>query len=274
MAAVSTATQTDRRVVTRYDWPEVYGRITDVVHQLQLRPTRSDGLKLCVYGVPRGGTIVAGVLCSLHPGRFTFWVVPETADVIIDDIVDSGATRRHHLAEYPSATFVTLFDKTSVEADRCAGWMVMPWEPDKVDEDNERHVVRLLELIGEDAGREGLLDTPKEKLLVPKVIMPMAIPDGSVARAGYPVYVGEKLVGTVTSGTMIPYWKMEGTGLKSKPGTESSMRAICLVYLDADLKKGQRTKVAIRNKVADGVIVNRHMGSEAPPYARPLLIEE
>ncbi len=122
--------------------------------------------------------------------------------------------------------------------------------------------------------QEGQLDTPKEKLLVPKVIMPMAIPDGGIARDGYPVYVDEKLVGTVTSGTMVPYWKMEGTGLKSKPSAEPSRRAICLAYLDADLKENQRTKVAIRSKVADGIIVDRHMGSEAPPYARPLLVEE
>jgi aminomethyltransferase len=102
----------------------------------------------------------------------------------------------------------------------------------------------------------------------------MAIPDGSVARAGYSVYVDEKLVGTLTSGTMVPYWKMEGAGLKSKPSAESSQRAICLAYLNADLKEGQRTKVVIRNKVANGVIVDRHMGSEAPPYARPLLVEK
>ncbi len=122
--------------------------------------------------------------------------------------------------------------------------------------------------------QEGQLDTLKEKLLVPKVIMPMAIPDGRVARAGYSVYVGEKLVGTVTSGTMVPYWKVEGASLKSKPSAESGRRAICLGYFDADLKKGQRTKVVIRNKVADGVIVDRHMGSKVPPYARPLLVEE
>ena len=120
---------------------------------------------------------------------------------------------------------------------------------------------------------EGQLDTLKEKPLVPKVIMPMAIPNGSVARAGYSVYVDEKLVGTVTSGTIVPYWKMEGASLKSKPGTESSLRVICLAYLDADLKEDQRTKVVIRNKVAAGVIVDRHIGSEAPPYARPLLVE-
>ena len=122
--------------------------------------------------------------------------------------------------------------------------------------------------------QEGQLDMPRERLLVPKVIMPMAIPDGSVARAGHTVYIGKKLVGTVTSGTIVPYWKMEDAGLKSKPGTESHRRAISLAYLDADLKEDQRTKVAIRTKVADGVIVDRHMSSGAPPYARPQLIEE
>ncbi len=81
-------------------------------------------------------------------------------------------------------------------------------------------------------------------------------------------------MGTVTSGTVVPYWKMEDAGLKSKPGTESSRRAICLAYLDADLKKDQRTKVVIRDKIAEGIIVERHIGSEAAPYARPLLIEE
>ena len=121
---------------------------------------------------------------------------------------------------------------------------------------------------------EGQLETPSEQLLVPRVIVPMAILNGGVARPGYPVHVSEKLVGTVTSGTMVPYRKMAGSGAKASPGTESGRRAICLAYLNADLKECQRTRVTIRNKVADGVIVDRHMGNEAPPYTRPLLFEE
>ncbi len=121
---------------------------------------------------------------------------------------------------------------------------------------------------------EDQLDKPKEKLLVPRVIMPMSLANSGIARAGYQVYVGESLVGSVTSGTMVPYWKMEDIGAKSKPGAESGRRAICLAYLDADLKEGQRTKVIIRDKVAEGVIVDRHIGSEAAPYAHPMLVEE
>jgi len=122
--------------------------------------------------------------------------------------------------------------------------------------------------------QEERLNTPKERLLVPRVIMPMAISGGSIARAGYQVYADGNPAGNVTSGTMVPYWKTEGIGIKSKPGTETGQRAICLAYLDADLKKDQKTKVIIRDKSTEGVIVERHIGGEAAPYARPLLIEE
>ncbi|MFC2012866.1 glycine cleavage system aminomethyltransferase GcvT [Chloroflexota bacterium] len=121
---------------------------------------------------------------------------------------------------------------------------------------------------------EGQLDTPAEQLLVPRVIMPLAIPGGSIARPGCPVFVGEKQVGNVTSGTMIPYWKTVDTGINTKPGTEPGKRAICLAYLDADLKETQRTRVIIRDKVSEAIIVERHSASEAAPYARPLLTKE
>lgn len=150
-----------------------------------------------------------------------------------------------------------------------------------------RFAVSFAKIKGEYIGREALmkqfqeiklrfedqLDTPKERLLVPKIIMPISI-SGGIARAGCQVYVDGNLAGNVTSGTAVPYWKSEGTGVKSKPGTESGRRAICLAYLDADLREGQKTKVVIRDKLATGVIVERHMGSEAAPYARPVLIEE
>ncbi len=118
--------------------------------------------------------------------------------------------------------------------------------------------------------RQDLLRAPKEELLVPKVIRPLAIYGGGIARPGCQVYVCESLVGTVVSGTMIPYWEVEGKGASSKPGPESNKRAICLAYLDADLKLGQEAEVVIRNKVAEAVIVGRHASSVAAPYARPI----
>ncbi len=121
---------------------------------------------------------------------------------------------------------------------------------------------------------EDILNVPEERQLVPKTIMPIAISGSGVARPGCPVYVDGNLVGHVTSGTMIPYLKSEGVGVKAKPGDESDRRAISLAYLDSDLKEDQKTKVAIRDRMVEAIIVERHIGSEAPPYARPLLAEE
>jgi aminomethyltransferase len=121
---------------------------------------------------------------------------------------------------------------------------------------------------------EGLLDVPKERLLVPKTIMPISIAGSGIARPGYPIYLNGNLVGHVTSGTMVPYWKSEGVGVKAKPGNKSDRRAICLAYLDADLKEGRKTKLAIRDRLVEAIIVERHLGGEAPPYARPLLAKE
>ena len=151
-----------------------------------------------------------------------------------------------------------------------------------------RIAVSFSNLKGEFIGREALmgqfeetklreeerLAVPKERQLVPKTIFLMTIEGRGVARAGCPVYVDENLVGKVISGSVVPCWKTEGTGASAKPGTESHRRAICLAYIDADLREGQRTKVVIRDKTAEAIIVKRHIGSEAAPYARPLVIEE
>jgi aminomethyltransferase len=122
--------------------------------------------------------------------------------------------------------------------------------------------------------QENRLSKPKEQLLVPKLITLISIHGGGVARAGCPVYVDKRQAGVVTSGTVVPYWETEGSGLKAKLGAESLRRAICLAYIDADLKEGQRVKVSIRDKISEAMIVRRHISSEAAPYARPILIKE
>lgn len=120
---------------------------------------------------------------------------------------------------------------------------------------------------------EGRRETPKKKQRVPRMIVPLAIKGPAVARAGCPVSRGGKEVGKVTSGTTLPYWKTEGEGARMKPGREPERRTVCLAYLNANLEEGQTVSVQIRGKSAEGIIVRRHLGSEAAPYARPLLPE-
>ncbi len=117
---------------------------------------------------------------------------------------------------------------------------------------------------------EGRLDVPREELLVPRSIYPISLLGDGVARSGSQVLVDGRAVGKVTSGTVIPYWKFHGSGTMSVPGDESLRRMLCLAYLDADLQEGQKVEVMVRDRPVSGVIVRRHIGGEAPPYARPL----
>jgi len=115
---------------------------------------------------------------------------------------------------------------------------------------------------------------PKERQLVPKRIFPITITGQGIARQGYEVFVKEELVGHVTSGTMVPYWVFSDRGILSEPTDEKRMRSIALAYIGSDLKEGHRIEILHRGKKFEGVIVERHLSSEAPPYAHPILIEE
>jgi aminomethyltransferase len=115
---------------------------------------------------------------------------------------------------------------------------------------------------------------PKERQLVPKRMFPITITGQGIARQGYEVFVKEELVGHVTSGTMVPHWVFSDRGILSEPTDEKRMRSIALAYIGSDLKEGHRIEILHRGKKFEGVIVERHLSSEAPPYAHPILIQE
>jgi aminomethyltransferase len=114
---------------------------------------------------------------------------------------------------------------------------------------------------------------PKENRIIPKRIFPIAITGQGIARQGYQVLANGNLTGHVTSGTMVPYWVFSDRGILSEPTDEKKMRPIALAYIDADLKEGQGLEILQRAKRLEGIIVERHLSGEAPPYARPFLIE-
>lgn len=102
------------------------------------------------YGVPRGGTIVAGL--TNNP---TLKI--EEADIIIDDLIDSGATLERYKKH--NKPFLALFDKRK---ELQKEWLVFPWElKEEGEETVEDNITRLLQYFGEDVNREGLKDTPK-----------------------------------------------------------------------------------------------------------------
>jgi aminomethyltransferase len=113
---------------------------------------------------------------------------------------------------------------------------------------------------------------PKEKRLVPKSIMPFLIPGQGIARRGHEVFANGKPVGHVTSGTMVPYWVFSEAGILGKVTDERRMRPIGLAYIDSDLEEGQKIEIQYRGKSIHGLIVEKNLSSEAPPYAHPLFV--
>jgi len=85
------------------------------------------------------------------------------------------------------------------------------------------------------------------------------------------VFKGDRHIGTVTSGTMVPYWVFEEEGSLAKPTDEHKMRPICLAHIDSHTLKEEKVQIDIRGKAVDAVVVGRHLRSDTPPYARPIV---
>ncbi|MBI5966798.1 MAG: glycine cleavage system aminomethyltransferase GcvT [Deltaproteobacteria bacterium] len=121
---------------------------------------------------------------------------------------------------------------------------------------------------------EGRVDLLPENPLVPRKVLAAAILSEGVARPQFPIYLDDLPVGYVISGTMVPYWKFQGEGIAATITKERGRRAIVFAYLSAHLKEGQAIKVLSRGKFLAGEVVKRHLSAAAPPYARPVFVEE
>lgn len=120
-----------------------------------------------VFGVPRGGCTPAGMLATAL-GIEVLDELPESPKgvLVVDDLVDSGETLR----KYWDAGFVVdaLYRKShspdNLPGGRRTvdGWLVFPWERagGAQVETVEQNIVRVLQFIGEDPTRDGLINTP------------------------------------------------------------------------------------------------------------------
>lgn len=118
-----------------------------------------------LYGVPRGGIHVATALSYATGIPQIDHIVPNQKILIVDDILDSGKTRE----KYKDYDFACLHIKPHHSEFRNVyyvseinDWVNYWWEKqDNHQETIEDNIVRIMELIGENPNRAGLIDTPK-----------------------------------------------------------------------------------------------------------------
>lgn len=114
-----------------------------------------------IYGVPRGGYAVAIELGKL----LNLPVITDEEDIdattlIVDDLIDSGKT----LSNYPKNKKAVLLVKNKKEklvdywVCRAENWIRFP---DEQKDEVQEHITRVIQYVGEDTSREGLLETPK-----------------------------------------------------------------------------------------------------------------
>lgn len=105
---------------------------------------------------------------------------------------------------------------------------------------------------------------------LPRRVKMIALKGKGIAREGSTIYQGEKLVGHMTSGTMVPYWKEEEESIATEYSNDVMKRSIGLALIDSDIRKGDELEVEIRGKRVKALVVPYHLQSEAAPYTHAI----
>jgi GTP cyclohydrolase I len=135
---------------------------SDIITGARCLADRWDPMNIgSVYGVPTGGAPVAALVTRWLPVPLV--ETPDANTLVVDDLVDSGAT----LSPYTERGLRVdaLFRKPHSPPDIAPAastvddWLVFPWEKDEGQPTDA--VTRLIEFIGEDPTRPGLVETPR-----------------------------------------------------------------------------------------------------------------
>lgn len=143
------------------------GSLDMINHMLLNAASRNETVN--IYAVPRGG-IPASYLYAKYFKSVNYKFVDkmdETVDIIIDDLIDSGNTIELIKNMYPDNNLeVAVLINKQTDVKYKNKWIIFPWEKGIGCEESSADdiVIRMLEYIGENPSREGLLETPKRVL--------------------------------------------------------------------------------------------------------------
>ena len=131
-----------------------------------------------------------------------------------------------------------------------------------------RFAVSFAEEKGEFIGKKALED---QKANLTTKIVPIALIDRGVIRAGMEIYKNGEKAGWVTSGTMVPYWNYEGEGAETKLLETNGKRSIGFACIEGNPQVGDEVFVDVRGKKLKAVVVAKHMIQNDPPFGKAVL---
>lgn len=115
-------------------WEDFDAFIKKTIDHLNMTDKHYSG----VFGLPRGGLIPAVVLS--HKLHLPLLQAPAKDCIIVDDINDTGVTLQHYLLNDDYKIITWVFRESSAKKyhfngltiNKQAGWVVFPWEDDRV----------------------------------------------------------------------------------------------------------------------------------------------
>lgn len=112
-----------------------------------------------------------------------------------------------------------------------------------------------------------ILKAQKENGTAKKVV-PIALIDRGVMRAGMDIYKDGQHIGWVTSGTMVPYYNFDENG---QILDTTGKRSIGFAYIDSTVSMDDVIEIDVRGKRLKAKPVTKHMIQNEPPYGKAVI---